>query len=149
MQFKLTAAFALLATAASVLAQGPIIKNYTTTWDAEYDNASGSMLSVACSTGKNGLYTKGYPTFGSLPTFPFIGGSVFVDGYNSTECGSGWEMTYGDNTIFLTAMDSVSQGFNIAKEAMEALGGEAAVQAGVVNITVGAARPQDCGFPAQ
>jgi hypothetical protein len=59
-----------------------------------YDNGQTSMNSVACSNGVNGLVTKGYPTFGSLPSFPFIGGAFAVGAWNSTECGSCWELTY-------------------------------------------------------
>ena len=148
MQFKLASVFTLLAAASAALAQGPIIQDYPVTYDQTYDNPSDSLAIVACSNGKNGLLTKGFTNFSSIPSFPYIGGSVFVTGWNSTECGSCWKMTYEGTTIFLTAIDTAGVGFNIAEEAMKKLGGEAAIGAGKINVTVEAATPQDCGFSA-
>ena len=83
-----------------------------------YDNPSTSLNNVACSDGPNGLVTKGFPTFGSLPSFPGIGGVSAVKGFNSPECGSCWELTYGGNSIFVTAIDTISDGFDISLKAM-------------------------------
>ena len=45
-------------------------------YDTVYDNKAGSLSTVACSDGSNGLITKyGYKTFGAIPQFPNIGGS--------------------------------------------------------------------------
>jgi len=57
-------------------------------WDSVYDNATQSLAVVACSDGPNGMLTKGYRLFGDLPTFPNIGGSSAVAGWNSPNCGS-------------------------------------------------------------
>ncbi|KAN0141236.1 Cerato-platanin domain containing protein [Lactarius tabidus] len=88
-----------------------------------YDNGATSMNSVACSNGVNGLVTKGYPTFGSLPNFPHIGSSFAVGGWNSTECGSCWELTYAPNgiTIYIVALDTVYSGFGVSDDAMNTL----------------------------
>lgn len=52
-------------------------------YDTTYDNSGLDLLTVSCSDGSNGLVTKGYPTAGSLPDFPYIGGAPAVTGYNS------------------------------------------------------------------
>ena len=62
MQFK-TLALALLAAASTSLAA-----TVSVSYDETYDNASASLTSVACSDGTNGLITKGFSSFGSLPS---------------------------------------------------------------------------------
>ena len=86
-----------------------------------YDNPSTSMNNVACSNGDNGLVTKGFPTFGSLPSFPGLGGVSAVKGWNSPECGSCWQLTFGGNSIYVTAVDTISDGFDISLAAMNLL----------------------------
>jgi hypothetical protein len=86
-----------------------------------YDCGATSLNDVACSNGPNGLVTKGFPTFGSLPSFPNIGGVYAVGAWNSPECGSCWELTYGGNTIYLTAIDTVGSGFDLSREAVNTL----------------------------
>ena len=147
MQLKTTALAVLAALSATVLALSSAM-TVKVTYDETYDNPNGSLNGVACSVGENGLVTRGFTTFSSLPIFPFVGGAHFVSGWNSAECGSCWKMTYEGTTIFLTAVDTAGVGFNIAEEAMKKLGGEAAIGAGKINVTVEAATPQDCGFSA-
>ncbi|KAI0270850.1 Cerato-platanin, partial [Russula aff. rugulosa BPL654] len=92
------------------------------TYDATYDNPSGSLNGVACSNGANGLVTN-YATFGDLPTFPFIGGAPGVV-WNSPYCGGCWKLTStttGESIIY-TAIDS-SSGFNIAQDAFVEING--------------------------
>jgi hypothetical protein len=48
-----------------------------TTYDGTYDNKHGSLNSVACSNGDNGLVLR-FPTFGNIPSFPYIGGAFDV-----------------------------------------------------------------------
>ena len=88
-----------------------------------YDNPQTSMNEVACSNGANGLVTKGYPTFGSLPSFPYIGGAYAVHNWNSTECGSCWRLTYPATgvTLYYTAIDTVNSGFDVSDQTMSAL----------------------------
>ena len=85
-----------------------------------YDNPGTSLNDVACSNGNNGLVTK-FPTFGKLPSFPAIGGVSAVKGWNSPECGSCWKLTYGKKFIYVTAIDTISEGFDISLEAMNIL----------------------------
>ena len=53
-----------------------------------YDNGGQSLATVACSDEKNGLLTKDYKTFQDLPSFPNIGASSTIAGWNSPNCGS-------------------------------------------------------------
>ncbi|KAN0137831.1 Cerato-platanin [Lactarius tabidus] len=85
-----------------------------------YDDPTTSMNDVACSNGDNGLVAK-FPTFGSLPTFPAVGGVFAVKGWNSPECGSCWKLTYGSKFIYVTAIDTIHDGFDISLKAMNLL----------------------------
>ena len=86
-----------------------------------YDNPSTSLNNVACSDGPNGLVTKGFSTFGSLPSFPSVGGVSAVKGWNSPQCGSCWKLTFEGKSIFVTAIDTISDGFDISLAAMNIL----------------------------
>ena len=55
------------------------------TYDTTFDNKAGSLHSVACSNGPNGLSSR-FPTFGDISNFPFIGGAFDV-AWNSPNCG--------------------------------------------------------------
>jgi Cerato-platanin len=120
------------------------------TYDTTYDNASGSMNSVACSNGPNGLLTRGFPTFGSLPDFPFIGGAPAVT-WNSPNCGSCWQLTYvnpqgASNSINILAIDAANPNFNIALEAMNVLTDGQANFFGSVPITAVQVASSVCGL---
>ena len=118
-------------------------------YDTVYDQATQSLATVACSDGSNGLLTKGFTTFGSLPTFPNIGAAQAVEGYNSAKCGSCWKITYGGETITVTAIDQASNGgFNIAEEAMNTLTNGQAEHDGMVNATAVEVDMSECGIPA-
>ncbi|OJJ47158.1 hypothetical protein ASPZODRAFT_53486, partial [Penicilliopsis zonata CBS 506.65] len=112
----------------------------TVAYDQKYDVADSSLTTVACSDGANGLITKGYKTFGSVPGFPNIGGAPTVAGWNSSNCGKCYELNYenGDfkGSIYVTAVDSASPGaFNIGLHAMDKLTNGQAVQFGRVTAT--------------
>jgi hypothetical protein len=121
------------------------------TYDTVYDGSKTSLSTVACSDGKNGLITKGYSTFGSLPSFPRIGGAAAVEGYNSASCGSCWKLSYtkSDNatsSIYVIAIDHADEGFNIAGKALEILGGQEAVKAGKIDASAARVQGSYCGF---
>ncbi|KAH9887581.1 Cerato-platanin [Cubamyces lactineus] len=139
MQFT---SFAALIVAAAALATSTTATKVT--WDATYDNKNGDLNTVACSNGKNGLVTKGYTTFGSLPD-PYVGGVAGVT-WNSTECGSCWKLSYKGNNINVIAIDYAAQGFNIGKGAMKALAGDAGVAAGSVDAQSIQLTNINCGF---
>jgi hypothetical protein len=116
MMFSITRAFALalfLTRAAHAL---------TATYDTNYDTASKSLNTVACSNGANGLVDK-FPTFGDIPTFPYIGGVPGVT-WNSPKCGGCWRLTNAatGKWIIMTAVDGTAT-FNLATKAFEDLNG--------------------------
>jgi hypothetical protein len=116
-----------------------------------YDVPTFSLGAVACSDGKNGLTTKGFTSFDSLPTFPRIGGASAIEGYNSTSCGSCWKLSYtrSDNTtttIYITAIDHAGDGFNLGEGALKLLGGQEAVDAGHIQAEATLVERWYCGF---
>jgi Cerato-platanin len=115
------------------------------TYDSTFDNKSGSLNGVACSNGANGLAAR-FPTFGDIPSFPFIGGAFDVV-WNSPNCGACWSVTNPstDVSINMTAIDTAGAGFNIAKEAFEKLtGGE--ISQGAIDVVASKVSPSACGL---
>ena len=115
-------------------------------YDTTYDDASLSLDYVACSDGPNGLTTKGYTTIGSLPDFPYVGGVYTVTGWDSAYCGTCYEVTYGNTTIAVLAIDTASEGFNLSEEAMNALTGGEAEFLGRVSVTSVEVSASVCGL---
>ncbi|RXW25321.1 hypothetical protein EST38_g496 [Candolleomyces aberdarensis] len=123
MKFAFTSLFATLAYTLVAVAQPPL--QTTINFDDRYCVGSTSLQTTACSTGENGLITRGFPTFGSLPTFPAIAGSQFVEGFNSTSCGACWEV-FDPNTgrsVFLTLVNTAPTGFTLCTDTLLALTG--------------------------
>jgi hypothetical protein len=120
----------------------------TLSFDNTYDNASGDMNTVACSTGLNGLVTKGFKTFGSLPDFPLVGGGQAVAGFNSTNCGTCWALTFAPTgkTVNILVIDHAQSGFNVAQAAMDRLTNNQAVELGRVNVTSKQVAASACGL---
>ncbi|KDQ59716.1 hypothetical protein JAAARDRAFT_33287 [Jaapia argillacea MUCL 33604] len=116
------------------------------TYDTTYDIGSQSLSTVACSDGVNGLLTKGYTTFSSLPTFPNIGGAQAVAGWNSPNCGTCWSLTWGGNNVTVLAVDHAGSGFNIGLQAMNTLTGGQAYDLGVVQATATQLANSACGM---
>ena len=116
-----------------------------TTYDATFDNKAGSLNSVACSNGPNGLASR-FPTFGDIPNFPFIGGAFDV-AWNSPNCGGCWNITNPSTgvSIQITAIDTAAGGFNIAQEAFEKLNGGQIGQ-GVVDVVANKVAASVCGL---
>jgi hypothetical protein len=103
------------------------------------------MNNVACSNGANGLAAR-FPTFGDVPSFPFIGGALDVV-WNSPNCGSCWNLTNAGtgNSINIVAIDTAGAGFNIAQEAFVQLNGGQVGQ-GVVDVFATKVSPSVCGL---
>jgi len=138
MQFSTLVALALASVAAAVDIR----------FDTNYDSSTGSLTGVACSNGPNGLITKGFNTFGDLPTFPNIGASDSIGGFNSAECGSCWNITFQGVSITVTAIDVAGDGFNLALPAMNTLTHGQAQQLGVVTGATATPLPaSSCGIP--
>jgi hypothetical protein len=124
----------------------------TVSFDTIYDKRGESLDQVACSDGPNGLITKGFTTFGSLPSFPFIGGASVIAGWNSAQCGTCWNLTYASGgkesvTVSVLAIDTSSKfTFNVAQEALDKLTGQNAVHDGVVEVESKKVEPSFCGL---
>jgi len=123
----------------------------TVSFDQKYDNGAQSLDTVACSNGPNGLETRGFTTFGSLPKFPFIGGAPAVTGFDSPGCGTCWALTFVDaqgtsTSINVLAIDVATPNFNIALEAMNVLTNGQATFLGRVPVTANQVDPSLCGL---
>ncbi|KAF8162815.1 Cerato-platanin-domain-containing protein [Crassisporium funariophilum] len=138
----LLAPFALFVTSA---------RGLSVSYDTAYDNASQSLNTVACSNGPNGLITRGYTTFGSLPKFPYIGGVPSIAGWNSPSCGSCWKLTYTNaqgvlKTVNILGIDVATPNYNIGLTAMNELTNGEAISLGRVDITAVKVAPYVCGL---
>ena len=122
---------AALALAVPVFAQ----KTWRLTYDTTYDDASLPLTSVACSNGPHGFITEGFNTLGSLTNFPYVGGVYTVTGWGSPACGTCYEVTYNEATIYVVAVDVAFEELNLSQKAMDALTGGQAVKLGVVDVT--------------
>lgn len=138
--------FVLLSASLLAFAFSAFAQTESLSYDTTYDDASLSLTSVACSNGVNGLMTKGYTTLGSLPGFPKLGGAYTVTGWNSAACGTCYNLTYGDTTISVLAVDVALEGFNLSEEAMNTLTGGLAVELGRVDVTSVEVDASVCGL---
>ncbi|KAG2071357.1 Cerato-platanin [Suillus decipiens] len=119
------------------------------TYDNFYDNAATSLSNVACSNGANGLLTKGFTTFGSLPSFPRIGGIPNAT-WNSPLCGTCWKLEYTTPTgtyesIYITAVDDAFT-FNLSEESFNELTDYTGYAAGKVTATATQVAESCCGL---
>ncbi|KAL0947636.1 hypothetical protein HGRIS_013724 [Hohenbuehelia grisea] len=124
----------------SLAALAPLAGAVSVAFDPVYGTSSNSLAIVACSDGQNGLLTQGFKTFGSLPTFPNIGGAPAVTGWNDADCGSCWEITFTNTkgvkkSLNITAVDVGGAGFVLSQQALDTLTGGQAVALGRVNAT--------------
>ncbi|KAH7911907.1 Cerato-platanin [Hygrophoropsis aurantiaca] len=119
---------------------------YSLSYDTIYDNTTLSLDYVACSDGTYGLMTKGFMTVGDLPTWPNVGGVYAVTGWDSAACGTCWEVTYGNTTLAITAIDTASEGFNLSLQAMDVLTDEMAEELGRVEVTATQVDSSVCGI---
>jgi hypothetical protein len=115
-------------------------------YDTAYDNSQSSLDTVACSDGANGLLTKDFTTFGSLPSFPNIGAAQAVGGWNSPACGSCWQISFGGKSINVTAVDHAGDGFNLSLEAMNTLTNGQAEQIGIIDAQATQVDKSYCGL---
>ncbi|EJD43447.1 SnodProt1 [Auricularia subglabra TFB-10046 SS5] len=114
-------------------------------YDTVYDNARLSTNGIACSNGKYGLAKKGYKTIGAIPSYPYVGGTPAIVGWNSKNCGTCWRLTYGRRNITFTAIDH-AQTINLSKAAMNKLTNNQAVRLGTVEASYQQVSSKLCGF---
>ncbi|KAI9437791.1 Cerato-platanin, partial [Lactarius psammicola] len=136
----------LSSTVISIVAFFSVVSAVNVRYDTVYDNSKGSLSTVTCSDGANGLLTKGFTTFGSLPSFPNIGAAQVVGGWNSPACGTCWKISYGGNSINVTVIDTVKDGFNLSLEAMDTLTNGHAKELGVVSAQATQVANSSCGL---
>lgn len=91
-------------------------------------------------------YVAGFTSFGSLPTFPYIGAFDAIFGWNSPACGSCWKLTYQGRTITVLGVDGAYNGIVISEEAMNMLTAGQAVQLGVVQASYVQVASSTCGL---
>ena len=123
-----------------------VISAVNVRYDTAYDNSRGSLSTITCSDGANGLLTKGFTTFDSLPLFPNIGAAQVVEGWNSTACGTCWQITYEGKSINIIAIDTTKDGFNPSLEAVNTLTNGRAEELGIVNAQVTQVAKSCCGL---
>ncbi|KAI0303334.1 Cerato-platanin [Multifurca ochricompacta] len=144
---KLTSAIVSLATLFAVVSAAATHSTVVNVrYDTVYDDPNRSLNIVACSTGENGLLTKGFTDFGSLPTFPNIGGAEAVEGWNSEQCGSCYRLSHGARSIHVTAIDAAGDGFNIGLEALNELTGGEGENLGIISARATRVHQSHCGL---
>ena len=126
------------------------VSAFTASYDTAYDNPDRSLSTVSCSDGPNGLLTRNFTTFGSLPKYPYVGGAPAVKDWNSPGCGTCWNLTYTNaegiaKSINLLAIDS-SSNYNMPTAAMNKLTDGQAISLGRVLVTNDNVHPSVCGL---
>ncbi|KAG1793237.1 Cerato-platanin [Suillus subaureus] len=139
----------VLAALISALALPAFAVPANVTYDPMYTNPNSSLAAVSCSGGSNGLLTKGYTTFGSIPSFPNIGG---IPGaiWNSTLCGTCWSLQYTasygvQTTIFITAVDAAYT-FNVSPQAFNELNNGTGFESGKIAAEAIQVAASNCGM---
>jgi len=130
----------------SFAAAAPAVLADTVQYDPTYDNGNQSLSTVACSDGANGLMTKGFSTFSSLPSFPNISATAAVSGWNSTQCGSCWQLSYNGKSANVTAVDHADTGFVVSLETMNILTDGQGKFLGSIDAVVEQLDASQCGF---
>ncbi|KAK7038777.1 hypothetical protein VNI00_010663 [Paramarasmius palmivorus] len=132
---KFITAIALLATSAAALnvPRWDTDGTYQLRYDSTYGNPSQSLSVVSCSNGDNGMITKGYNTVGDVPTY--VGAAQGVS-WDSPNCGTCWQISYGDKSINMVAVDYAASGFRVSPAAMDYLTNNQAFNLGVVDVQV-------------
>ncbi|KAG1820708.1 Cerato-platanin [Suillus variegatus] len=141
--------FTLSAALISALALPAFAAPADVTYDTAYTNPNSSLSNVACSNGANGLLTKGYTTFGSIPSFPNIGGVPGAT-WNSTLCGTCWSLQYTtpsgvQTTINITAVDAAYT-FNISPQVFNKLNNGTGLEIGKIAANVTQVAASNCGM---
>ena len=145
MQFK-AFTLALLAALLPSALGATTSSSVSVSYDQTYDTGSNSLAVTACSDGSNGLLRKGFSTFDSLPSFPYIGGAGVIPSWNSDQCGTCWQLTYNGRNINVLAIDHAGSGFNIALGAMNTLTNGQAKSLGRINASVKQVAASACGL---
>ena len=112
-------------------------------YDTVYDNFTAPMISLACSANLTAL---GFTDLGSLPGFPYVGGSSAVSANGSTGCATCWELSFNGSSVNVLVVDYADEGFNVAKAAMNGLTGGDAKEVGVLIAKAVEIDVSECGM---
>ncbi|TBU41348.1 Cerato-platanin [Dichomitus squalens] len=146
MQFK-TFTLSILAAFIPTALGATTSSSVSVSYDQTYDNGSNSLATTACSDGSHGLLTKGFTTFDSLPSFPYVGGAGVIPGWNSDQCGTCWELSYNGKSIHVLAIDHADAGtWNIALAALNDLTNGQATEVGRVDAVAALVDSSVCGL---
>ena len=88
----------------------------------------------------------GWQTQGQIPSFPRIGGSGDISGWNDPQCGTCYKVTYKGKSIFVLGIDRAAAGINMSLKAMNTLTNGQAVALGRVNADVVKVGVSKCGL---
>ena len=142
LRFALALLAALLPSALGATTSSSVSVSY----DQTYDDGSNSLAITACSDGSHGLLLK-FPTFNSLPSFPYIGGAGVIPGWNSYQCGTCWQLSYNGKSINVLAIDHAEAGtWNIALAALNDLTNGQAIDIGRVEAVATLVDSSVCGL---
>lgn len=112
-------------------------------YDTAYDNFTAPVTSLACSANLTAL---GFTDLGSLPGFPYVGGSSAVSANGSTGCATCWELSFNGSSVNVLVVDHADEGFNVAKAAMNGLTAGDAKEVGVLMAKAVEVDVSDCGM---
>ncbi|KAI4518187.1 Cerato-platanin, partial [Schizophyllum commune Loenen D] len=119
-------------------------------FDPIYDSPATPMTAVACSDGARGLIPLGFPTFASLPSFPFVGAVSAVAAWNSSACATCWELRYESKPtsrrIFFLAIDHADPAAPDSMTGIDELTCGHGVQLGVVQAAYRQVNIAMCGL---
>ena len=140
----------------------------TLSFDPVYSTPSTSTLNLACSDGANGLYTKGFPTLGSLSKYPNvvaspeIQGMLYISipnfiinsadekyvGWNSAQCGACYKLYYKGTgkSVYAVGVDVGRGGFVGSQQVLDTLTNGRATAVGRVDVSWLRVEPVLCGF---
>jgi len=124
-------------------------QSFTVTYDTEYDNASTPLSALACAqsfTEPGGFHGVDYVDLGSLPDFPFLGGSSVVAGFDMTNCVSCWVLKYEGANVTVLVVDTAQNGFAISEEAMNVLTDGQAADVGSITAETMRVDVSQCGL---
>ena len=116
-------------------------------YDTRYDNLDAPVDDLACSNGDHGLKGKGHNTLRTLITKPDVDvGAVFGVQWNSVGCGKCYRIMYNVKSLYIIAVDTAAEGFNLSKRAFDTLTNGRAEELGSAQIAWEEVEPKFCGF---
>ena len=79
--------------------------------------------------------TEGASKFSEIADWPNISGAPAVTGWNSSECGTCWALTFNNTVLHVVAIDTSASGFNVGLNVLNNLTRNNAIDLGRVPAT--------------